>query len=85
MPGDDGLRLDDDKRRAPSGPEAREHNPDPAVRHREADSRWAGALPHVKVVPQGQDFELEHGSRTRRCPEGGRSERSTEVMAEQVP
>jgi hypothetical protein len=67
MPGDDGLRLDDVKRRAPSSPEAREHDPEPAVGLREPDSRRSGALQHVKLVPQGQDFEAERGPRTRQC------------------
>ena len=70
MPGDDGLRLDDDERRSPSGPDAREHDPEPTVRLREPQPPRPGALQHLQLVPQGQDFELKRGARTRPCSQG---------------
>ena len=39
VPGDDGLRLDDDERRSPSGPDAREQDPEPAIGLREPNRR----------------------------------------------
>ena len=81
VPGDDGLRLHEDQRRSPSGPDARQHDPEPPVRPREPDSLRSRALQHVKLVPQGQDFEVERRARTRQRSEVSRSERSTETMA----
>jgi hypothetical protein len=51
VPGDDGLRLDDDERRSPSGPEAREHDPEPPVGVREPRPSRSGALQHLQLVP----------------------------------
>ena len=59
VPGDDGLRFHDHERRPPSGPDARQQDPEPAVRLREPDSRRSGAVQHVQLVPQGQDLEVE--------------------------
>jgi hypothetical protein len=70
VPRDDGLRLDDDERRSPSGPEAREQDPEPAVGLHEPDSPWSGTLQHLQLVPQGENFELERGTRTRQRSEG---------------
>jgi hypothetical protein len=59
VPSDDGLRLHNHERSSPSGPDARQQDPEPAVHLREPDSPRSGALQHVKLVPQGQDFEVE--------------------------
>ena len=52
VPREDGLRLNDDERRSPSGPEARKQDPEPAVDRREPDSTRSGALQHLQLVPQ---------------------------------
>jgi hypothetical protein len=70
VPGDDGLGFHDHERRSPSGPDARQQDPEPAVRLREPDSRRSGALQHVQLVPQGQDFKVERRARTRQGSEG---------------
>src|SRR5712692_3774553 len=64
------MRLDDDKRRSPCGPEAREHDPEPPVRLREPHPSRSGALQHLQLVPQRQNFELERGTRTRQRSQG---------------
>ena len=51
VPGDDDLRIDDHDRRSPSGPEAREHDPEPPVRLREPHPTRAGALQHLQLMP----------------------------------
>src|SRR6266851_1586657 len=70
VPGDDGLRLDDDERRSPSRQPTREHDAEPTVRPRELQPPRPGALQHVRLVAQGQHLELERGARTRPCAEG---------------
>src|SRR6266849_3348844 len=70
VPGDDGLRLDDHERRWPSGPKAREHDPEPAVRLRERHPPRSGALEHRQLVPQGKYFKLKRGARMRQRSEG---------------
>ena len=82
MPCDDRLGLDDDERRPPSGPEAREQDPEPAVRLREPHPPEAAALQHRQLVPQGQDFELEVGARTCHRPLGQEERVQHEIMAE---
>jgi hypothetical protein len=67
---DDRIRLDDDERRSPSRPEAREHHPKPTVRVRELQPWTSSALQHLQLVPQGQDFQLERGALTHPCSEG---------------
>src|SRR6476659_232342 len=51
-PGEDGLRLDDDERRSPPGPEPREHDPEAAVARREPQPLWSSALQHLQLAPQ---------------------------------
>src|SRR5712691_6096259 len=71
VPGDDSLRLDDhERRRWPSGPKAREHDPEPAVRLRERHPPRSGALEHRQLVPQGKYFKLKRGARMRQRSEG---------------
>jgi hypothetical protein len=70
VPGDDGLRLDEDQRRSPSGPDTRQHDPEPPVCLREPDSVRSGALQYVKLVPQGQDFKMKRRARKRQRSEG---------------
>ena len=50
VPGDDGLRLDDDERRSPFGPETREHDPEPTVRLCEPQPPRPRALQHLQLV-----------------------------------
>ena len=69
MPGNDGLRLHDDKCCAPSGPPPRECHPQPPIRPRESHSVRSGALQHVQLMPQGEEFQLERDSRMRRRAE----------------
>jgi hypothetical protein len=59
-----GLRFHDDERGSSSRPE-RQQDPEPAVRLRESNSPRSGALEHVKLVPQGQNFEVEYRTRSR--------------------
>jgi hypothetical protein len=70
VPSDDLLKLHDDERRSPSGPNAGESHPEPTVRFREPQPPRPRALQHLQLVPQGQHFELERGARTRPCSEG---------------
>ena len=70
VPGDDGLRLDDDERRSPSGPEAREHDPEPTVCLRKPQPPGPRSLQHLQLVPQGQYFELQRGARMRPRSQG---------------
>jgi hypothetical protein len=82
VPGDDRLRLDDNECRSPSGPEAQEHDPEPPARVREPQPSRPGALQHLYLVPQGQHFELERGSRPCPCSEGpdGAKTRSSRLI-----
>jgi hypothetical protein len=70
VPGDDSLRLDDHERCWPSGPKARGHDPEPAVRLRERHPPRSGALEHRQLVPQGKYFKLKRGARMRQRSEG---------------
>jgi hypothetical protein len=51
VPGDDCLRLDDDERRPPAGPETREHDPDASVGRRESQPLRSTPLQHLQLVP----------------------------------
>jgi hypothetical protein len=70
VPGDDGLRLHDDERCSPSGPEAREHDPEPTVGLRKPQPSRPGSLQHLQLVSQGQYFELQRGARMRPRSQG---------------
>jgi hypothetical protein len=71
-----------DERGSPSGPDARQQDPEAPVRLREPDSPRSCALQHVKLVPQGQDFEVECRRDRDKVRRVSRSGRSTEIMAE---
>ena len=75
MPGDDGLRLDDPERRSPFGPDTRQDDPEPTVPLGEPSPPRAGALQHLHLVPQRQDFELKRGARMRPCSQGQQNRR----------
>jgi hypothetical protein len=66
VPGNDGLRLDDDERRSPSGPDARELAPERTVCLREPRPPRPSPWQHLQLVPQRQDFELKRSARPRR-------------------
>lgn len=80
VPRDDRLRLHDDERGSPSGPEAREQDSKAAVRLREPDSSWSGALQHRQLVP------ARPGVRGERANVGRvkRRERSTETTGRET-
>ena len=65
VPHNDGFRLHDGQRGSPSGPDARQHDPEPAIRLLEPDSPRSGAFEHRQLVPQGEDFEVECRARSR--------------------
>ena len=69
VPGDDGLRLDDDERRSPAGPDAGDRDPEPPVRFRHPQPPRPRALQHLQLMPYGQQFELKRGAGTCRCSE----------------
>jgi hypothetical protein len=45
------LRLDDDERRSPSGPDVRKQAPEPTVRRLEPQALRPRALQHLQLVP----------------------------------
>jgi hypothetical protein len=57
VPGDDGLRFDDDKGRAPLVPDARQRDPQQAVHLREPQPPRPRPVQHLELVPQGQYLE----------------------------
>jgi len=85
MPGDDGFRLDEDERRPPSYPDAREPDPEPTVRFRERTRRgrvrsstcsWCR---NASTSSWSTAREHAHVRRVRR------NETSTEIIAKSVP
>jgi len=70
VPGDYGLRLDDDERRSPFRQHTREHDPEPTVRLRELQPPRPGALQYLQLVPQSQHLELKRSARMCPCTEG---------------
>jgi hypothetical protein len=51
VPGDEGLRLHDDEGLSPSGPEAREYDPEPTVCLPQPQLPRPGTLQHRRLVP----------------------------------
>lgn len=66
VPGNHGLRLDDQERRAPSRPHAYQAAPEEAVWRSKPRSSRVRARQHLQLMPQRQDLELEGGA----CPDG---------------
>jgi hypothetical protein len=58
VPCDHGLRPDDDQRRAPIRPNARQSSPEESIRRRHLGSLH-GALENSELVTESQDLELE--------------------------
>jgi hypothetical protein len=67
VPGDDGLRLDDDERRSPPGPDAGEPDPEPPVGLREPHPSRSGACITCSWCRKASTSAF--GARTRRCSE----------------
>jgi hypothetical protein len=57
MPGDDGLRLDDDERRSPGGPRRRQPRPEPTVGFRKMEP--SGPLEQLQLMLQREIFEVQ--------------------------
>jgi hypothetical protein len=66
MPSDYRLRLDQDKGRAPIGPEAMKGNPQESVHGPKRDWSSFGPLENRQLVAESQDLNLQRGS----CPKG---------------
>ena len=74
MPRDDGVRLDDDQRRSPVGPDATEPRPEESIGHGQPRSLHR-ALQDAQLVTECQDLKLQgHAAAEReyeRCADGG--------------
>ena len=70
QPGDDGLWLDDDQRRAPLAPHTRQPDPEPAVRSGEPQPSRPRSLQHLQLVAQGQHLQLQDDARAHTTSEG---------------
>ena len=63
MPGDDGLRLDDDKSRPPTAPGSRKPRPEQALRRRQPQLRAARTTDHRELVPEREDLKVHRRAR----------------------
>jgi hypothetical protein len=51
VPGNDGLRLDEDERRPPLIPDTRQPHPEQAVEARQPESASGHPFEHVELMP----------------------------------
>ena len=58
MPGDHGVRLDEQKAISPSGPEAGEKDPQDSIRRAEPNPFLIASVQDDELVPKGGDFQL---------------------------
>src|SRR6185437_7731563 len=65
MPANNSLRLHDEKRLLPTGPEAAQENPKDAIKGSETRLRMPGCQ-DSELLPQGQVFEKQVPARTER-------------------
>jgi hypothetical protein len=63
MPRDDCLGFDDMNRRPPILPGVGEPRPEETVRCREAKTLAAGSIHDAELVPKGDDFQVQRGTR----------------------
>ena len=59
VPGEDGLRLDEDKRRPPTAPCARQPRPEHPIRRGQTKSRGARAIQDRQLMPEREDLEVQ--------------------------
>ena len=69
LPGDDGTRLHEFQGLLPTGPQAGEPNPEPAIRWLKFGSRDA-LLIDCNLMSQGDEFHLHGEMRAEPCYEG---------------
>jgi hypothetical protein len=69
MPGNDGIRFNNDESRAPLGPKAQEPNPKESVPR---SKFWAvrGTFQDDDLVSESQDFGLERETRSKAGKDG---------------
>jgi hypothetical protein len=70
MPRDDGLRLDDDERGSPLGPDATEPYPEESIEGGQPRSLHR-ALQDAELVTERQDLKLQGCAATEREHQGG--------------
>jgi len=71
MPGDDGIRLDEQEALAPLRPEAGEDDSQKPVECLKPEPFLIGSLQDNELVAESQDFHLQGGSRSQRgCKPG---------------
>ena len=68
MPADNRLRLDDEERLFPSGPESPQQEPKQPIRRGETRLRMPGSQ-NGKLLPQGKIFQKKVTARTKRSGE----------------
>ncbi len=74
MPAQDGLRLDEDERTAPSGPEPREVGPQKSIGGPKPDGpSRALALEDEELVAEGEHLGVERSSAPDERPERGKN------------
>jgi len=62
MPGNDGLWFDDDDRRAPIVPGARQPDPQQAIRASEPEPLRPRPIQHLQLVPQREYLKVQNSA-----------------------
>ena len=69
VPRDDGVRLHEDERRPPLGPDAREPHPEQPVGCGETEARSARAFQDLQLVSEGENLEVQRRARANQRTE----------------
>jgi hypothetical protein len=64
VPGEHGVRLDENERRPPSAPRLRPPRPEHPIRRGQTQPRGARAMQDRQLMPERADFEVQRRART---------------------
>jgi hypothetical protein len=65
VPGEHGVRLDENERRPPTAPRLRQPRPEHPIRRGQAKSRRTRAIQDRHLMPEREDLEVESRARSR--------------------
>ena len=65
MPGEYGVRLDEDERRPPTAARLRQPRPEHPIRRGQTKSRRARAIQDRHLMPEREDLEVQSRARSR--------------------
>ena len=65
VPGEHGIRFDEDERRPPTTPRPRQPRPENPIRRGQTKSRGARAIQDRQLMPERKDLEVQSRARSR--------------------